>query len=40
MSLPIAHAGHVIADLGMYGGPLFVLLGALAVSTYRSRSRG
>lgn len=37
--LPIAHAGHVIADLAMYGGPLIILLGALGVSTFNSRRR-
>lgn len=40
MMLPLAHAGHVIADLAVYGAPIFILLGALAVSTRNSRRKG
>ncbi len=39
MTIPIAHAGHVIADLAMYGGPLFVMLGALGVSSLKSKRK-
>jgi 2-hydroxychromene-2-carboxylate isomerase len=35
----LAHAGHVLVDLGVFGGPVFVLAGALLWSTHRERRR-
>jgi hypothetical protein len=35
-----AHAGHILIDLPLYGGPVFLLLGAFAFSTLRARRSG
>ena len=32
-----AHLGHLLIDIPLYGGPVILLLIALAVSTIRSR---
>jgi hypothetical protein len=32
-----AHMGHVLIDVPLYGGPVIVLLVALAISSIRSR---
>jgi hypothetical protein len=32
-----AHLGHLLIDIPLYGGPVILLLLALAVSTIRSR---
>jgi hypothetical protein len=37
--IPLAHAGHLLVDLGVFGGPVFVLAGALIWSTRRERRR-
>jgi hypothetical protein len=34
-----AHMGHVLIDVPLYGGPVIVLLVALAISSVRSRRR-
>ena len=36
---PLAHAGHVLIDLPLFGGPVFVLAGALFWSARRERRR-
>ena len=33
----LAHAGHILIDLPLYGGPVFLLAGALAISSMKSR---
>ncbi len=35
--LLLAHFGHVLVDLPLFGGPVLILLAALAVSTVRAR---
>jgi hypothetical protein len=35
-----AHAGHILIDLPLYGGPVFLLLGAFAYSTVKARRSG
>jgi hypothetical protein len=37
MTLPLAHAGHVIVDVILYLGPLLVLGIALLVANIRAR---
>ena len=37
--IPLAHAGHVLIDLPLFGGPVFVLAGALYLSARRERRR-
>jgi hypothetical protein len=32
-----AHVGHLLIDIPLYGGPVILLVIALAVSTIRSR---
>lgn len=39
-ALPLAHAGHVLADLGLYFGPVLVLVLALALHTRHLRRSG
>jgi hypothetical protein len=39
MTLPLAHAGHILVDL-LYVAPLLVVLGALGWSSLRDRRRG
>lgn len=34
---PLAHGGHLLIDLPLYGLPILALILALAVSTVRSR---
>ena len=36
-ALPLAHAGHVLADLGLYFGPVLTLALALALHTLHAR---
>jgi hypothetical protein len=33
----LAHAGHLLIDVPLYGGPVIVLAGALAISSLRAR---
>jgi hypothetical protein len=35
----LAHAGHVFMDLGIYGTPVALVVGALCISTARERRR-
>jgi hypothetical protein len=35
--MPLAHAGHLLIDLPLFGLPVIVLIVALAASTVRSR---
>jgi hypothetical protein len=37
--LLLAHAGHILVDAPLFLGPVFVLGGALFVSTRRQRHR-
>jgi hypothetical protein len=39
MTLVLAHAGHLLIDIPLYGGPVFILAGALLWSTRRERRR-
>jgi len=33
----LAHAGHILIDLPLYGGPVIMVAGALGISSLRSR---
>ena len=35
----LAHVGHTLVDVGLYGGPVLVLAGAMLWSTWRERQR-
>jgi hypothetical protein len=35
----LAHAGHLLIDIPLYGGPVFILAGALLWSTRAERKR-
>ncbi|HKP91528.1 MAG TPA: hypothetical protein VJT75_16295 [Thermoleophilaceae bacterium] len=35
----LAHAGHLLIDIPLFGGPVFILAGALLWSTRRERRR-
>jgi hypothetical protein len=35
----LAHAAHLLIDVPLYGGPVFMLAGALLWSTHRERRR-
>ena len=35
----LAHVGHILIDLPLYGGPVIILGGALAISSLRARRR-
>jgi hypothetical protein len=37
--IPLAHAGHLLIDIPLFGGPVFILAGALIWSTRRERRR-
>ena len=37
--IPLAHAGHLLIDIPLFGGPVFILAGALIWSTRRERKR-
>jgi hypothetical protein len=37
MSLPLAHIGHVLIDLPLFGGPVILLAAALYVSSLKHR---
>ncbi|MFL5781335.1 MAG: hypothetical protein ACJ760_08490 [Thermoleophilaceae bacterium] len=39
MIIPLAHAGHLLIDIPLFGGPVFILAGALIWSTRRERRR-
>ena len=39
-AFPLAHAGHVLADLGLYFGPVLTLALALALHTLHARRAG
>jgi hypothetical protein len=33
----LAHFGHILIDLPLYGGPVIMLAGALGISSLRAR---
>ena len=35
----LAHAGHILIDLPLYGGPVILVAGALAVSSVKAKRR-
>jgi hypothetical protein len=37
--IPLAHFGHVLIDLPLFGGPVIFLVGALVWSTHREKKR-
>jgi hypothetical protein len=37
--ITLAHAGHLLIDIPLFGGPVFILAGALIWSTRRERRR-
>jgi hypothetical protein len=37
--IPLAHAGHLLIDIPLFGGPVFILAGALIWSSRRERRR-
>jgi hypothetical protein len=39
VTLVLAHAGHLLVDIPLFLGPVFLLGGALFVSTRRERRR-
>ena len=40
MTVPLAHAGHILIDAPLFGGPIVVLVLALWISSRRERRRG
>ena len=39
MTVPFAHAGHILIDAPLFGGPIVVLVVALWISSRRERRR-
>ena len=37
--ITLAHAGHLLIDIPLFGGPVFILAGALIWSSRRERRR-
>ena len=37
--IPLAHAGHLLVDIPLFGGPVLILAGALIWSSRRERRR-